>query len=502
MNPEPRIWEPLNWATAPSKEVRARLLEVIEDAIDPPFHPRRPPLEIDDFDRFMASRKALLGDADIRIDFLTTDASRRSIPLGIPPRILAGQPKQTAAEFIAMVDLELGRAADVIQRELGQAAGVTLAVTLKWHGDPNEAPLKEWLVDRTLSKVGTALLAGQWGVYKTFVAFDLAAAVMTVTPFAGRAVNRQGGVLFIACEGQDEVPVRLEGIARERVALLPVREGVVTVDPAHMPFVWVETCLPLAGANAAGEISAIVEAAQAVMLDRFGLPIALIMIDTMTAAADFKDASATAEAQRVMKALGKVALKQDALVLAVDHFGKDASVGVRDSSAKEGSGDSVLAILANRDIEGNVTKPRLAIRKVRGAPTDEVIPFTTRSVVIDEGDGDNAITTLIIEWLPTEAGDETQLAGGGKQWPKALAIFMKALDFTLADTGQRIRPFVDGPEVLGAQRDSARAEFRKSYPADNQKAKDMAFTRCELRAVADDLMASRPVDGVTFFWRL
>ena len=231
------------------------------------------------------------------------------------------------------------------------------------------------------------------------MAFDLAAAVMTMTPFAGRAVNRQGGVLFIASEGQDEVRVRLEGVAREKVAGLPIREGVVTVDPAHMPFAWIETCPPLTADNAADEISKIVKAAQAVMFDRFGLPIVLVIIDTMTAAADFGGCG-TSEAARVMKVLGGVAHEANALVLAVDHFGKDASVGVRDSSAKEGSGDSVLALLANRDIEGNVTKPRLAIRKARGAPTGEVIPLATRQVVIDEKDGDNAITTLIIECAP------------------------------------------------------------------------------------------------------
>ena len=147
-----------------------------------------------------------------------------------------------------------------------------------------------------------------------------------------------------------------------------------------------------------------------------------------------------------MKVLGGVAHEANALVLAVDHFGKDANVGVRDSSAKEGSGDLVLALLANRDIEGNVTKPRLAIRKARAAPTGEVIPFATRQVVIDEKDGDNAITTLIIEWRRTEPLDD-ESAGDEKQWAKGLVIFMKALGSAVADTGRRVRPFADGSEA-------------------------------------------------------
>ena len=81
--------------------------------------------------------------------------------------------------------------------------------TFRWHGEAYDGPLKEWLVEGMLPKIGKALISGQWGTYKTFAAMDLAGAVMTKTTFAGKPVNRQGGVLFIAVEGQDEVPVRI-----------------------------------------------------------------------------------------------------------------------------------------------------------------------------------------------------------------------------------------------------------------------------------------------------
>ena len=497
----------MNWETAPDEVVRTRLLRMMEDALkDPPADFKGLPMDAEERAMVMDARAKLLRGGEVQINFLTNRAPGCIVPPPRPPRILrlGVRLHYNAAEFLELMKREEVQAATAAAAAAeARSAAVTLAVTfgVKWHGDQDEAPLKEWLVEKTLGKVGTALLAGQWGVYKTFMAFDLAAAVMTMTPFAGRAVNRQGGVLFIACEGQDEVRVRLEGVAREKVAGLPIREGVVTVDPAHMPFAWIETCPPLTADNAADEISKIVKAAQAVMFDRFGLPIVLVIIDTMTAAADFKDASGTSEAARVMKVLGGVAHEANALVLAVDHFGKDASVGVRNSSAKEGSGDSVLALLANRDIEGNVTKPRLAIRKARGAPTGEVIPFATRQVVIDEKDGDNAITTLIIEWRPTEPLDD-ESAGDEKQWAKGLVIFMKALGSAVADTGRRVRPFADGSEVDGAQRDSVRAEFMETYPADNQKTKDRAFARAVGDALDKGLMGSGLVDGATFFWRL
>ena len=91
-------------------------------------------------------------------------------------------------------------------------------IDLIWHGDQDSTPLKEWLIDEMLPRTGLALIAGQWGTYKTFVMLDLSASVMTKDQFAGREVHRQGGVLLLAAEGQSEVRLRVEGVARERVS--------------------------------------------------------------------------------------------------------------------------------------------------------------------------------------------------------------------------------------------------------------------------------------------
>jgi hypothetical protein len=120
-------------------------------------------------------------------------------------------------------------------------------ITIHWHGEPDDAPLRGWLVDKMLPRVGTALLAGQWGVYKTFVALDLAASIMVKSDFAGRRVDRQGGTLFMAVEGQNEVRLRLQAVINEKVK--PVQddaENSVLIDAAHAPFAWMETCPVLA----------------------------------------------------------------------------------------------------------------------------------------------------------------------------------------------------------------------------------------------------------------
>jgi hypothetical protein len=312
-------------------------------------------------------------------------------------------------------------------------------------------------------------------------------------------------VLFIAAEGQDEVRVRLAGLARNKLA--ETQLDVVPVDPEHLPFTWIETC-PLLTANEALEkLCAIVAEADAEMQRRFNLPVVLIIIDTLMPAAGFRDANDSSEAQRVMSVLTAVALKFGALVLAVDHFGKDVTTGTRNSSVKEDAVDAVLALLAERDVAGKITNPRMAVRKVRGAPTGEEIHFTTRVVVVAENAGFDAISTLVVDWNPgkphhAEGAPEPTKNGGGRSLP----IFCKALDYTLADTGQRMRPYHDGPEVMAAKRNLVRAEFLKNYPADNAKAKGKAFLRCEMEAVENRVVGCREIGdgecGETFFWLL
>jgi hypothetical protein len=380
------------------------------------------------------------------------------------------------------------------------------AYFLKWHGDSDGTPLQEWLVDGMLPKVGKAIVAGQWGTYKTFVVFDLCRAVMTKTTFAGRAVSRQGGVLFIAMEGQNEIRLRLEGVAREKVATLGDMGDAIAVDPTHMPFAWTESCPRLTADDAVKNLGAIVANAGEQMRERFGLPLALIVIDTLMPAARFKDADDTAENQRVMSALTSVAVAAGALVLAVDHFGKDVTTETRNSSVKEAAADAVLALLADRTTAGNVRNSRLAIRKVRGAPTGQEIPFRMRTVTISENAGHDPITTLIVEWESQATEKAVAPRAKKKRWPQSLVIFKDALNVALADAGERLAPFLDGPEGPAVKRDSVRAEFMKRYPADKPKTKEKAFARAEQRALTNKLIAAREIGPVesaaTFVWAL
>jgi len=54
----------------------------------------------------------------------------------------------------------------------------TASIALHWHGDKDKTAKRSWLIEGLLPETGSGLASGQWGTYKTFVALDLAAAVI------------------------------------------------------------------------------------------------------------------------------------------------------------------------------------------------------------------------------------------------------------------------------------------------------------------------------------
>jgi hypothetical protein len=91
-------------------------------------------------------------------------------------------------------------------------------VKLRTHRDGSTAPPK-MLVKKLLPQRGIGLLSGQWGMAKTGILLDLAAALpMEGGTFAGLSIRRRGVALLFFLEGGDGIPARLETLSRDKYA--------------------------------------------------------------------------------------------------------------------------------------------------------------------------------------------------------------------------------------------------------------------------------------------
>jgi hypothetical protein len=367
---------------------------------------------------------------------------------------------------------------------------------LTWHGEDDAASsARKWSVLDLLPETGVVLISGQWGTYKTFIADDLSAALMTATPFAHKQVVHKGGVLFLACEGQSEVNIRLTAAFRNRGGT------------GNAPFAWVPGCPRLLDPNADKILAAMVKHA-AVMTQDFGLPVAMVVIDTAGKAAGLSktgELNDDAIAKSIMRVLAEASTQTGALFVGVAHFGKNVETGTKGSTGFEDDADVVLALLGNRGINGVVTNPVLCVRKRKSGPNGEELPFRAEETGVLNG-GLITEKTLTIRWMDAEEEPIARKTKKQNPWAvKSLYLLHQSMTNMLADCGSQQRPYPDGPLVRAVDLNIVRAEFHKSYPAigdeaAKKEARKKAFNRAIETAHEKRLIGSRDIGAVTYVW--
>lgn len=327
---------------------------------------------------------------------------------------------------------------------------------LIWYGDTPPTP-PPYLVDETLPEIGVASIAGQWGAAKTFVGADLVSALIVGGgEFANKAVNRTGGAVWFAAEGENEIETRVK-------AAIGARGG----DPnAKQPFARQAEGVPcLTDKDALERLRVMVKEAAAHMRKAFDRDLVAIFFDTLSAAAGFEDENSAPETQRVMNIMRALANEFKMLVVFIDHYGKVADTGIRGSSAKSGAADAILACLGDRNQEtGAWSNRRMALAKLRSGSNGRIVNFSLAQT--DDGE------TCTVAWSAAEA---VEAAPKGKPLPKSLRTLKRAFDEALGAFGKDTVPRVGMPAVKAVDREHVRAEFFRLYVADNHAAKKQAF---------------------------
>lgn len=242
-----------------------------------------------------------------------------------------------------------------------------------------------WLVKKWLSASVFAVLYGDPGSYKSFVATDLGLSVAADRQWLGNRV-KPCSVLYLALEGQEGVKNRLRAWADHNETELPKNFKLV-LEP-----------VPLLGDDC--RTPDLIAAAELMAYEGRGVP-GLIIIDTLSRAMNGHDENSSMDMGKLITEAEKVKAATGATVLLVHHTGKDKAKGARGHSSLRGAAD--IMIEAKNDGE---LRAELILTKSKDSESGlkQVAEFVEIELGKDE-DGDPYTSLVGVAGTPKAGGD-------------------------------------------------------------------------------------------------
>jgi len=248
---------------------------------------------------------------------------------------------------------------------------------------------------------------------KTFFVVDLGLHVATGREWRDRAVDR-GGVLYLALEGNVGI--------RNRVNAWLQRHGASGED---VPFAIVPVSLDLLHGD--GDVEAVIASARRPAAD-FGVPIRLIVIDTLSRALAGGDENGP-DMGLLVRAADQIREATGAAIILIHHPRKDGSGGERGHGSLRGALD--MRIEVKRDEGGEIATVRVI--EARDIESGAAFPFRLEVVDLGKNRRGKPITSCVA--IPADAAE---VEPRGPKVTGAAEIARTALANRLATEGQPV----------------------------------------------------------------
>lgn len=225
-----------------------------------------------------------------------------------------------------------------------------------------------WLIEGILPNGAFAVLYGQKGSFKSFVAMGMVQAVISGKAFCDFPITKQGAVLYFFLEGKMGAKKRVRGMF---LSLAPDEQArFQTFSHAlRMPKTSAKTWLTL--------VENVKQWQQKLGKDT---PL-LVVIDTFARFSEVDENSST-EVGQVIDALQDLIDSTGATILVVHHEGRRQG-NMRGSSALDGATDTIIYV------EKNNLAAKLSCEKQKDF--DEFDPFMVKLASVDLPDGENTL---------------------------------------------------------------------------------------------------------------
>jgi hypothetical protein len=323
----------------------------------------------------------------------------------------------------------------------GEIAGPPL-VPFSW-ADQLPVVKIDWLVRDFFAEKSLNLMIGASQAGKSYLALDLAVAIATGRPFLGKSV-RQGGVLYVATEGQITISRRLMA-AHQGQPLAGKLIAVVLEPPSD-----------LMKEEDVDRIIATAKYINGQMLMETGLPLRMIIIDTMISGFGIGDWNNVADTSDAMKVLRRIKDEVGVAVTGVHHHGKDTSRGAAGSYALTAHPDAILSVY-KKDNDGAVKRRWVTLTKSRFGVTGRKLAFDLVQKPPDHRDGDGDDEAFVV--LSKDATSDSHSIGSKSS--RADECFRSSCESALEHDGKDF-DFEDGP-LRAVRLSAAKNRFMDLY---------------------------------------
>lgn len=227
-----------------------------------------------------------------------------------------------------------------------------------------------WMIKGFLPRAELAVLFGESGSGKSFLALDVAVDIAMGTPWRGRT-TRKGRVVYVAAEGAGGFRNRLKAIGQQRgIELDQIPIGVIA-DAPNM----------LEKADALDVAKAIVAAGGA----------DLVIMDTWAQVTAGANENSGEDMGRALTHCKGIHRATGALVLLVHHSGKDSSRGARGWSGLRAAADVELEVLRNDNARS------VSVTKLKDGEDGAEFGFRLENVVLGLDEDGEEISSCIVE---------------------------------------------------------------------------------------------------------
>ncbi|WP_171469237.1 AAA family ATPase [Frigoriglobus tundricola] len=256
-----------------------------------------------------------------------------------------------------------------------KAGGSSLPIV--YFGDIRPALDAADFVEGLLIENAMSVVYGESGSGKTFFVLDLALHVAAGRRWRGREVDRKG-VLYLALEGGHGVSNRIAAFRAAHPEL-----------PGTLPFAVVPVSLDLLAPD--GDTLRVVEAARDAA-ERLGVPVGMIVIDTLSRAMAGGNENASEDMGALIRNIDLIRQSLPAHIVVVHHSGKDGAKGARGHSSLRAATDAEIEV--SRDQTNGTSTAR--VTKQRDLELVGEFPYRLESVTLGTNRRGKPVTSCVV----------------------------------------------------------------------------------------------------------